>query len=235
MPNKRLTWALTAFRHAKWSLVIGAGNRPQRVEETDGLSKETVRRIRGKDTEWEKQGWRKDAKGKWRPKWVQQLPSKKHKIYTAQFRGSAHERAYQIADRAMEFGAGNCGEHARVAYKYLCENIPDDEIKAYIDNVLLCKCRGKGDHAFVVIGALTRDGIVRLTSSDPKKGDAIICDPWGGFVCTAQDLKLASGKHSTKIFGYYGMAEEESNIKRVQQYIKHWGIQVISTYTGGNG
>lgn len=74
----------------------------------------------------------------------------------------------QIAHAAKRMGAGNCGEHAAVAFVYLHEawRIKPLDYMTY---------ERPGDHAFVVIG---RDGRSQPSDYHNWGQEAVVCDPW---------------------------------------------------------
>jgi hypothetical protein len=178
-----VNWAITAYRHTRRSLIIGQSNLPDQVERTGGLSKDYVKRVRAADGKWEKQ------QGKW--------------VYT-QGKGrfsnsspkSVHESMLARAVRATEFRAGNCDEHACVAYKFLWENQQAGKLTG-VDTVTMFTCDpdAGGDHVFLV---LNRENAPR----QPKHGDlletafiaddSILLDVWGRFVCSGYQLRDAN-------------------------------------------
>jgi hypothetical protein len=58
---------------------------------------------------------------------------------------------------AMELGAGNCGEHAAVAFCLLWKRLSGTMLSYYAHSI---------DHAFVIIGF------------PPDENNAVVCDPW---------------------------------------------------------
>jgi hypothetical protein len=160
-----VSWARTAFTHTKRTLVIGAGNNPQRVRETGGLSREYVIRQRHEPGEWQSEG-----DGHWT------LSAPGARLLSGPDR---RENVREWAKRGEDTRAGNCGVHAAVAFEYLAEK---SSLCGMISYAML---NNPGDHCFVV---LNRDTANAGTVPAQWGGEAVICDPWGGFVCTQPQL-----------------------------------------------
>lgn len=181
-----ITWARTAFDYTKGTLVIGAGNQPQRVDETDGLSATYVNRLRRQPGAWQ----RTRAGG-----WEFEEPQVRAPLSGR----TTVERYKMAAARARAYRAGNCGEHAAVAFEYLIEHAP-----AECGLIAYAKCKRPGDHCFVWVDV----------ASGP---DAVICDAWGGFVCTVGQLNAqVGGSH------HVARGTDPEDVARVQRYIIHY-------------
>jgi hypothetical protein len=94
---------------------------------------------------------------------------------------SDEQRAIMVGAEVEKSGLGNCGEQARVAFKYLITKGAGG--LAIVD---WGKIEGKengasGNHTFVVIGMNVATPQVSLASlgTPPQWGpDAVVCDPW---------------------------------------------------------
>ncbi len=67
-------------------------------------------------------------------------------------------------------GAGNCGEQAAVAFKYL-----ENHGIRPLDYV----CFRTRDHAFVILGSSVP---IRQTNFKEWSTEGVVCDPWGDWV-----------------------------------------------------
>ncbi|MFO0757763.1 MAG: hypothetical protein U0359_14810 [Byssovorax sp.] len=194
-----LSWAVTAFKHTRVTLVIGMSNQPYRKAQTGGWSSHMVNALRTEEGSWIKSGT---------GKWVYQASTTKH-VHDG---STTIERIRQTATRAATFRAGNCGEHASVAFIYLVDNARCDP-RFLISRMTLTD----GDHGFLVLNRdISKDG-----TKPAEWGDgAIILDVWGRFVCTHAQLMSAAG-----------VAElvdiDTDNVALVQNYIKHHNAKVL--------
>ena len=184
------SWGRTAYRHATTTLVIGMSNQPYRVKETGGWSKTSTLLVRRQPHQWVKNG----------SNWVLDTPKNARQVDKSK---TTHEGMLEAAQRAAQYRAGNCAEHAAVAYAYLYEKARGSGIGL----VSRVSCKKPGDHAFVVIGRDPKgDGSVASWGAK-----AVIVDAWGRFVCYGSDIVGTSGKF---------IAGEDINVQGVQEYIK---------------
>ncbi len=194
-----LSWAVTAFKHTRVTLVIGMSNQPYRKAQTGGWSSHMVNGLRTEEGAWIKAG---------SGKWVHQASGEKF-TYDA---NTTIDRIRQVATRAATFRAGNCGEHANVAFVYLIDNARNDP-RFLVSRMTL----SDGDHGFLV---LNRD-----TNKDGKNpgewGDnSMILDVWGRFVCTHAQLMSAGGQAEL-------VDIDTENVALVQNYIKHHHAKIM--------
>ena len=187
------SWATTAFRRVKVSLVIGMSNQPARVEETGGWSKIATATAR-KAHHWEKTrggSWKMVFDGKHTKTGVNQ-----------------HARLLVTADIAEAARGGNCGEHAAVAYAWLFKHAMNKGV-GWVSRVSVKK---PGDHAFVV---LNRDRSKKGVAGFNR--NTLVIDAWGGFVCTGKDLVDVTGNAIMRAAGV-----DREDVARVQDYIQYY-------------
>jgi len=201
----RIGWARAALQFTTTELLIGASNQTRRDKATGGLATQYVRRQRQVDGAWER-----GAGGGW-----QFVPS--GVTYRAQG-ATAHDRILDLAARASEYRAGNCGENAAVAYRFVHQALVEGRITEPIGRVSYCMCREPGDHAFVVI-AEADDRVPHLRSPG-----TVICDPWGGVVMTGSQLDARAGTALLKV------RKSDISVRRLQCYILRHGATVISSF-----
>ena len=203
------TWAATALRHCKTTLVIGQGNMGgmdtpdgvhPRVHATGGLSGDYVGRSRSAEGTWQR-GVDVAGRTVWRF-----VPSNQR--YRNPGRGE-HATCIKRAERAATFAAGNCDEHACVVYKYLTEKSP---LTCLVTVVYL---RSPGDHVFVVLDRSPR-GDGSLNSWGPR---AIVCDAWGGFVCRGRDVLFPDGTSSSSVV-------PKADVRALQEEIRRYDVVI---------
>lgn len=192
------SWAITALDYTKRTLGIGMANQPTRVAETGGLSRTYVNRVRSTEGRWVRGAGNR---------WTFQESGVRNPLV-----GTTRQRIAQIAERAMAYRAGNCGEHAAVAFEYLAEKAC---LCGYIS---YASCIAPGDHAFIVIDRQAVAGDNTITVGP----NAAICDPWGGYACTGAELVAEAGVNLSTWPGTTG-----ADVQRVQHYIMHYGIRLV--------
>ena len=196
------TWARTAYRHAKVTLVIGANNNPANLKKTGRWSNVMVTAMRRPSHEWVRQD----------NHWVLMAPAGRFVAEGA----DAHERTLSTAKRAEQYRAGNCGENAAVVYAFLHE-------KAMGKNIGLVSrfsCDPPGDHAFVVINRRPLPGGTQFSAFWGP--DSIVVDPWWGVICSGTDLAAANGGC---IFAEEGIDPED-----MQDYVKTCGCSLKTEF-----
>lgn len=95
-------------------------------------------------------------------------------------------KALESVIRTGQKYAGNCYEHAALAYRYLTRH--GMEIKAQIKHPVTIICAvipPPGDHALVIVTPFPAPPFPLLLKNLPES--AMICDPWGNIVCPAKD------------------------------------------------
>ena len=197
------TWARTAYHHAKVTLVIGANNNPANLKRTGKWSDVMVTAGRRKRHWWVKQD----------NHWVPMTAKTRYDYGGA----DAHERELKVAERASEYRAGNCGEHAAVVYAFLYERA------ANIGYVSRFACDKPGDHAFVVINRRPLPGGKQFAAFWGP--DSIVVDPWWGVICSGSDLAAANGGCL--------FAEEGINPEDMQDYVKTCGCTCKTEFDTG--
>ncbi len=198
--DDRYYWGRTAYHWAKSTLVIGMGNKPERVEATGNWSKISTALTRKGTHSWVK----KDKH------WVLVAPK------DARFRPQGenrHEKELDISRHASEFRAGNCGEHAAVAYSYLWEHAGGSELGL----VSRVNCKKPGDHAFIVIGR-DPNGDGSVASWGPE---SLVIDPWGDLICKGTDVANVTCSY---------FEGDETAVHRMQDYISHYGAFVVCEF-----
>lgn len=200
-----INWAKQALRHTKYTLVIGASNIDANVERTGGHSSYMIARMRGVPVNWQKGNWMDfglgakillDNNG---DHWDHSLPA----IPPPTPMNRA--RIQTMCQRAQNHRAGNCQENAAVAFEYLVQNAQNVGKVSYMH---------VPNHCFVV---LNHDDDV--TDSASLGDDAVLCDPWAGYVCTQAQLQNANGGNE-QIFKYRGDDHPTNNdVAQIQTYI----------------
>lgn len=191
------TWAATAFKHTRVTLVIGMSNQPYRKAQTGGWSNHMVNALRT-----EEGSWVKNQQGKW----VHTASKTKFNYHAT----SSLDQIRKVATRAASFRAGNCGEHANVAFIYLIDNAKGDFL---VSRMTLTD----GDHGFLV---LNRDTAKDGTKPAEWGDNSIILDVWGRFICTHAQLMAAAGEALL-------VDIDQQNVQLVQNYIKHHHAKVV--------
>ncbi len=99
---------------------------------------------------------------------------------SGQAAGPEEWRAYieSMARRASEFGIGNCGEHAAVAFKFL-----EDRGTRPLDYIVMTN----GDHAMVLLGSTVP---VKQNNFKEWSVESVYCDPWGGAAWLGSQLAV---------------------------------------------
>jgi len=212
----KLQWAKRALQHTKTMLPIGSANIDAQVKHTGGYSTEAVMRARFEPGEWRRGRMEQQTvfgiqlplpvfvPDKKSPNW-HYIPGKRYEL-------STYDWSRNISDmnkRAREAGAGNCQEHAAVAFSFLDEWAGFLHIFSFVT---------VPDHAFVVINRDTKnDG----SSSKMWGNESILCDAWGSFVCTHAQL-LAEDDSSEMVMGRRPDIEKDLPISGVKKWInKH--------------
>lgn len=100
-----------------------------------------------------------------------------------------HNRLLQISQEALLASilhAGNCGEHASIAFVLLWQRLAGYQLTYYAHSI---------DHAFVVIG-------------DPHNPDAVVCDPWPreAMAVTLRDFFVRTGIRNPRNIRFRGQA-----------------------------
>ena len=113
------------------------------------------------------------------------------------------EQIRAIAERAAQWGCGNCEEHASVAFVFL-----ERDGTRPIDYVQL------PNHAFVVVG---RDRNSNPTDYRTWGSEAAVCDPWDGQVYAAVNIptRMFRGK-KRELKGKAGLDDDEFQIRLIQ-------------------
>ncbi len=173
-------------------------NQPSRVTQTGGLSSSYVNRLRSQEGQWIRNG---------NGRWTFQESQVRFALI-----GTTRQKIGMSAERAKAYRAGNCGEHAAVAFEYLAENA------SLCGHISYVKCKPTGDHAFVVLNREAVAGDNTVTVGD----NGVVCDPWGGYVCTGAELNAEAGAYLRTSPGTSG-----ADVQRVQHYIKHYGIALV--------
>lgn len=152
---KRIEKAREAINHTKSVLSFGAGN------QYDALKSSNFNSYYRMSTMRDMECWEIDPT-------VRALANKHPQALTA-----------AMADLAQ---GGNCGEHAQIAYDYLCASMPGEQIS---------QCDKEGlDHAFVIMGDTASEADNSLAVSDPWPTAATACLWEDHFAFTADRTKL---------------------------------------------
>lgn len=152
---KRIEKAREAINHTKSVLAFGAGNQYDALKASNFNSYYRMATMRDMEC------WEIDPT-------VRALAAKHPQALTA-----------AMADLAQ---GGNCGEHAQIAYDYLCASMPGETIS---------QCDKEGlDHAFVILGDTAAESDASLAVSDPWPSAATACLWEDHFAFTADRTKL---------------------------------------------
>lgn len=152
---KRIEKAREAINHTKSVLSFGAGNQYDALKSSNFNSYYRMATMRDMEC------WELDPT-------VRQLASK-------------HPQALTAAMAELAQG-GNCGEHAQIAYDFLCASMPGEQIS---------QCDKEGlDHAFVILGDTKSEADSSLAVSDPWPTAATACLWEDHFAFTADRTKL---------------------------------------------
>lgn len=83
-----------------------------------------------------------------------------------------------MAEEAEMAHAGQCDEHAAVAFVYLIKNLMSFPVELV--------CRADKSHAFVLLGRSAKTDL-----SDPQDWNAatVVCDPWEGLAYPGRDIE----------------------------------------------
>lgn len=90
------------------------------------------------------------------------------------------ENVASIADLALKFGSGNCGEQSAVVFCWLHEN--------KVQNISLLSCKD-ADHMFVVIGVENLAWFEKLSEFPIF---SVVCDPWSNRYYPARELQMGT-------------------------------------------
>lgn len=219
LKQRILHFAKNALRHTKYTLVIGAGNIESHSSKTGNFNKEALLRMRSQPVKWERGEWRDVDIGKDLgipslvvPQFVRgeelgfsyDLPKSLPKPKT-------FDRSYiqTLARRATAARAGNCQENAAVAYGWLFEKARFITNFAYIS---------VPDHAFVVMNRADSSSLTKATKAKNWGADAVICDPWGGFVCTQPQVMAAKGTTEQILVDH--RTEVDMSVADIQKWIR---------------
>jgi hypothetical protein len=186
---QKLEWAKRALRHTKTMLPIGSANIAAQIEHTGGYATDAINRARFEPGKWVRGNFEQTIAGIRLPQPVfvpnktgrtwRYVPGKEYEYYPWDWEKNISD----MTQRGRAAGAGNCGEHAAVAFSFL------DDWAGFLHIFSFVTVPG---HAFVVIN---RDTTNKGSSSQMWGNESILCDPWAGFVCTHPQL----------------MAEDDSN------------------------
>ncbi|WP_106092151.1 hypothetical protein [Enhygromyxa salina] len=216
--ERLLHFAKNAVDYTKWTLVIGASNIESNVEKTGGWSQESVLRMRRAPVKWVHGEWQNvdigPELGMNQPVVVPQLVRDKDKGFVYDLPGplkkpDKFDRAHvqTLARRATAARTGNCQEHAAVAYGWLYEHARFVSSWTYIS---------VPDHAFVVLNRNDTESMGK-TKAFHWGAEAVLCDPWGGFVCTQPQLMRAQGETEYALEGHRD--EQDMSFAAIQKWI----------------
>ncbi len=218
--ERLLHFAKNAVDYTKWTLVIGAGNIKSNAKKTGGWSEESVFRMRRAPVKWEHGEWKEvdvtEGLGlPGPPVMVPKFVRDKEKGFAYDLPGplkkpDKFDRAHvqTLARRATAARAGNCQEHAAVAYGWLYEHARFISGWTYIS---------VPDHAFVVLNRADSVSMEK-TKAFHWGPDSVLCDPWGGFVCTHAQLMRAEGQ--TEFFLEGHRDEDDMSFADIQKWIR---------------
>ena len=109
-----------------------------------------------------------------------------------------------MAKRSEYSRGGNCQEQTAVAYMHLINNAQGVKNAAYMS---------VNNHCFIL---MNYDDNVDFTDPTTWNTNATICDPWGGMVCTVE--QLLEGKGDFLVMGSE-VPIGKDDVARVQNYI----------------
>lgn len=131
--------------------------------------------------------------------------------------GTPYEQKHKIENsskKSIQFGVGNCGEHANLIYSLLLEYkskmLKHQQVR--IEN-MACS---RGDHAFVVVNRRKKSTVADLSTWGPE---ALIIDAWDGDIMYAQTGQSALNSKTPRYYDYYKYIKTHSPFVETSGFI----------------
>lgn len=199
--SKTLRWATTAFNFTRRTMAIGAHNKGGNRVRTGNWSSVATGVARGKTFSWKpgkpvgRIDYDSNAPG------FTLFPKRPDKILTPE---NGREDIKKLARLAEKSRGGNCQEQASVAYMHLINNTQGVKNAAFMS---------VHNHCFVLMNF---DDNADMTDPNTWGDDAVICDPWGGMVCSVKQLMEQKG--DCFVSGN-SIPFDDSSVRGIQKYI----------------